>query len=394
MEIESGFRKIAERINTNLNELMPESPKLQLRITQTDSDSLLRSLVPHFIINDSISLPSNRHGTGLVSMQTMLLLMELGQARNENGESFILALEEPEVHLPVGTQRRIIHRLLQNTSQLLITTHSSIVTSIAAPENVLVLNSTNGTSKAPRLTNPLKPDDPNAIRKLMRDYRLDLVDAIMHNKCLIPEGRIDFEWLTLLIRIAEISSTKVHSEDESPFSSLVGIVKTHDSAVVETYKRIKKIKNNVIPILDGDKAGDQYIKSLLKCEHPPERIIQWPENWIIEDIIGWIIEGDNRALSKINALNHIESDLISVSDLVDRLKTPDRAIGGLKNNYLSYDDIASEISELSGCVDRTLKLLSSLLSAIILPKNEFGDDHVQIQETGKSNKTFICRWVP
>ncbi len=202
VEIESGFLKITENINSNLKELLPDSPKLQFRITQTDSDSLLRSLVPHFTVNDSLSLPSNRHGTGLISIQTLLLLMELGVARNKIGESFILALEEPEVHLPVGTQRRIIHRLLQNTSQLLITTHSSMVTSIVAPQNVIVLKNENGISGAPRLTGPLHSDAPNAIRKLMHDYRLDVVDAIMHPKCLIPEGRIDFEWLSLLTKVS------------------------------------------------------------------------------------------------------------------------------------------------------------------------------------------------
>jgi predicted ATP-dependent endonuclease of OLD family len=391
VEIESGFREITNRINTNLKELLPESPKLQLRITQTDSDSLLKSLVPHFINNNSLSLPTYRHGTGLVSMQTLLLLLELGQARKQSEESFILALEEPEIHLPVGTQRRIVHKLLHTTSQLIITTHSSIVTSIVAPHNVLVLSNSDGLVKAPRLTTPINAEVPNAIRKLMRDYRQDLVDALMHTNCLIPEGRIDFEWLSLLIRITEISSKKA-SEDVIPFSSLVGIVKTHDSAVIETYKKIQAVKKQTVPIVDGDKAGNEYIKLLLECEHPPERILQWPEDWAIEDVIGWIIEGDIKAMEKINLLDHFDNDLTTVGDLVQRLKSSNRLLKGLKKNYLAYDDIASEIAYFPGCLNRTTELLSSLLKAIVTTTNELKDKHIIITQIGKTQNTILCRW--
>ncbi len=175
---------------------------------------------------------------------------------------------------------------------------------------------------------------------------------------------------------------------------MVGIIKTHDSAVVETFKSIKKIKTNVIPLVDGDAAGDKYIKELAKCDPPPKRIIQWPANWVIEDIIGWIVEGDPKALSKINSLNHIEKDINSVSDLANKLKTKDRSIGGLKSNYLAYDDIASEISGFPKCVDRTVELLTSLLSAINTPKGKFEDGHIHIQTIEESIDTVICRWLP
>jgi len=136
------------------------------------------------------------------------------------------------------------------------------------------------------------------------------------------------------------------------------------------------------------------VKKLLKCKHPPERIIQWPENWLIEDVIGWIIEGDKGALAQINLLDHIICDVNSVQEIVERLKSDDRSMGGLKKNYLAYDDIASEISYLPGCLDRTIELLNSLLAAITSSKNDQNNSHLQIQEISESKQTYLYRWTP
>ena len=45
---------------------------------------------------------------GLLALQSFLLLLELGRERIRLGKSFLFALEEPELHIPPGMQRRLI----------------------------------------------------------------------------------------------------------------------------------------------------------------------------------------------------------------------------------------------------------------------------------------------
>ncbi len=107
--------------------LMASAPKLQLRLTATDSDSVLESVMPHFVQGAGPTLPSQRQGMGLVSLQSLLLLMQFGKARAETGQSFVLAVEEPELHIQPSQQKRLVNRLNALCDQTIVTTHSPIV---------------------------------------------------------------------------------------------------------------------------------------------------------------------------------------------------------------------------------------------------------------------------
>jgi putative ATP-dependent endonuclease of the OLD family len=106
LEDQPGLAQIVNSANEELRALLATAPKLQLRLTATDSDSVLESVVPHFVQGTGPTLPSQRQGTGLVSLQSLLLLMQFGKARAEAGQSFILAVEEPELHIQPSQQRR------------------------------------------------------------------------------------------------------------------------------------------------------------------------------------------------------------------------------------------------------------------------------------------------
>jgi Protein of unknown function (DUF2813) len=79
LEDQAGLSEIVNSVNDELGALMASAPRLQLRLTSTDSDSLLESVVPHFVQGTGPTLPSQRHGTGLVSLQSLLLLMQLAK---------------------------------------------------------------------------------------------------------------------------------------------------------------------------------------------------------------------------------------------------------------------------------------------------------------------------
>ena len=75
LELDAGLLPLVERINSQLGQLLPAAPRFQLRVTATDSESLLRALVPHYEGVNGFTLPVGRHGMGLLSLQTFILLL-------------------------------------------------------------------------------------------------------------------------------------------------------------------------------------------------------------------------------------------------------------------------------------------------------------------------------
>ena len=105
-------------LNERLARLAPNAPKFQLRVTTGDSEAVLQSLLPHYAAPGGPSLPAARHGAGLVALQSLLLLLEVGRVRLAKGLPFILALEEPELHLSPGIHRRLVAEAVATAEQV------------------------------------------------------------------------------------------------------------------------------------------------------------------------------------------------------------------------------------------------------------------------------------
>jgi len=58
LEADVALAPLIQNINARLSQLVVGNPRLQLRVTSTDSDSLLRALVPHYQHDDGGSLPA------------------------------------------------------------------------------------------------------------------------------------------------------------------------------------------------------------------------------------------------------------------------------------------------------------------------------------------------
>lgn len=63
---------------------------------------MMDAISAHFSVNEDVCLPTARQGSGLISLQGLMLLPELGRAQSEAGKEFLMALEEPELHLPLN----------------------------------------------------------------------------------------------------------------------------------------------------------------------------------------------------------------------------------------------------------------------------------------------------
>ncbi len=86
IENEEPLKTIVSRINIELAGFInAKNNGLNFIPTTGDIEGVLQSLTPHLSGNGGTNIPLGNHGSGLVSMQTLLLLLEFGRYRNEKG---------------------------------------------------------------------------------------------------------------------------------------------------------------------------------------------------------------------------------------------------------------------------------------------------------------------
>ncbi|ADG11001.1 DUF2813 domain-containing protein [Caulobacter segnis] len=370
LESDPHLQPIIARLNAELSGFFRTSPALQLRLTATDSEGLLDAVMPHYATGEGIGVPARRHGSGLLSLQHLLLLLQFGRQRAAAGEGFWMALEEPELHVPPPLQRRLVHRIQALSSQTFVSTHSPMVAAIAHPASVILLRNEGGVLSAnPLLPSRLPAAAPNAVRKLFQLNRVDTISALMHDAVLIPEGRLDFEWLRLLVQAVDLGQG--WAADESRFSARIGLIPTHDASVVATITALARLHPRLCAVVDGDVAGQGYIDALCQLERGPQIIVQWPDGWAIEDVVGWVLQAD--AARSMDALNAIlparQADILA---LTRNLKSEVREAGGLKGDIAVYEAVADTVSVVELCRRRAQELLNGLSDALLgLPSARF-----------------------
>lgn len=355
IDADPGIQPLIQNLNNELALSFPNAPEVQLRLTSTDSRSVMEAVSAHFAGADGISIPAARQGSGLVSMQGLLLLLELGRARAENGGEFLMALEEPEVHLPPSAQQRLVQRVQALSTQTFVTTHSPLVASMADPTSVLILKKHDGVLSAePFLEAPLTAAAHNWQRKFFQHSRIDVLSALMQPALLVPEGRADFQLLRCILRPLMMTEGWGDSM-KRPFGIEVGVVPTEDAKVIETHKLMGRLHGRVCCLVDGDPAGLEYVHQLKAEAVPPTAIIRWSNGAMIEDAIGWILDADEgTVVPKLSELSPLPP--ASNAAVVAYLKTK-------KMDIIAYELLAEAISTTPACRTRTADLLSGLACA-------------------------------
>ncbi|QBR41342.1 DUF2813 domain-containing protein [Kerstersia gyiorum] len=355
IDADPGIQPLIQNLNTELALSFPNAPKVQLRLTNTDSRSVMEAVSAHFAGTDGFSIPAGRQGSGLVSMQGLLLLLELGRARAASGGEFLMALEEPEVHLPPSAQQRLVQRVQALSTQTFVTTHSPLVASMADPTSVLILKKHDGVLSAePFLASPLTAAAPNWKRKFFQHSRIDVLSALMQPALLVPEGRADFQLMRCILRPLMMTEGWVETMTR-PFGIEVGVVPTEDANVIETHRLMRRIHKRVCCLVDGDAAGLEYADQLRLEAEPPSSIIRWNDGAMIEDAIGWILNADEDAVvAKLAEIS--PQHPTSSADVVAYLKTK-------KMDVIAYESLAEAISTTPACRERAADLLSGLACA-------------------------------
>lgn len=365
LEADPQLEPIVARLNTELAGFFRTQPKLHLRVTATDSDGLLEAVVPHYAqAGVALSLPARRHGSGLISLQHLLLLLQFGRQRAEAGEGFWMALEEPELHVPPPLQRRLVHRIQALSTQTFVSTHSPMVAAISDPQAVAMLRNEGGVlSATPLLAAVLPAATPNSIRKLFYINRADTITALMHDVMLVPEGRTDHDWLKLLVRAVDLRQEWA-APDESRFGSHVGVVPTNNAAVEATVEALSGLHPRIAALVDGDGTGVGYAQALEVTASRPVVILRWPDGWTMEDVIGWILEADSPA-AIILLSQSIVPPLATIAALVARLKSEDRTMHGLKQDQVAYEAVANVIGAIEACCRRARDLLNAITDVLL-----------------------------
>lgn len=355
IDADPGIEPLIRNLNAELAISFPNAPQVKLRLTSTDSRSVMEAVSAHFSTADGLNVPAARQGSGLVSMQGLLLLLELGRARAAGGGEFLMALEEPEIHLPPSAQQRLVQRVQALSTQTFVTTHSPLVASMADPTSVLILKKQGGAlSSEPFLKSPLPATAPNWQRKFFQHSRVEVLAALMQPSLLIPEGRADFQLLRCILKPLMLTEGWIDSMPR-PFSIEVGVVPTEDAKVFETHQHLSRLHTRACCLVDGDGEGLNYVESLLAAQPIPASIIRWNNGAMIEDVIGWILMADEAtSLAKLTVLTEVPP--ASTGDVIAYLKAK-------KMDIIAYELVAEAIATTVACRARAADLLSGLASA-------------------------------
>jgi energy-coupling factor transporter ATP-binding protein EcfA2 len=354
LEAQPGLSDIVAHANAELAHLLSAAPNLQLRLTSTDSSGVLEAVIPHYQQDMGPTLPTARQGSGLVSLQSLLLLMQLGRARAENNQSFVLAVEEPELHIQPSQQKRLVNRLNALCDQTITTTHSPLVASMFPPADMLFVSNVGGQLNAAALADPSKAQPSNHEQRLFFAWRQKLVEALMHDHVLIPEGVSDVAWLEALQAAVEMHQvwTRDTNVDPTRFGTFIGIAPTTDAKISDTYEITRRVHHNVSALVDGDQTGMGYLENLKTLEPPPRIVLVWPAGWDIERTIAWIAEA--------NAITAF-ADLGTA--LGEELATPD-ALAAHFRSKKTYVPTHQTVAEILAADQKCLKRLQLLLGAI------------------------------
>jgi putative ATP-dependent endonuclease of OLD family len=353
LEDAPGLSQLVANVNSELANIMAVAPKLELRLTTTDSEGVLQAIVPHFQRGSGPTLPAGRQGAGLSSLQSLLLLMQFGSARQEKDQCFILAVEEPELHVPPSQQKRLINRLNAVCNQTIVTTHSPVIASMFPPQDVLFVRNKSGNLAARSLAAAPAVEMTNHEQHLFFGWRDRFVTALMHDIVLIPEGVSDASWLDAVQTAIELrQGWDMADEPSTRFGTFVGVVPTADAKVVETFAIVRAAHDEVFCLVDGDDAGDRYLDGLKVASTAPGTVVRWPDGWAIEDVIIWFAKADaSAALDAINtAISEPSTDYAALRVLLLKSKS-----------YLPVQKaVAAALASNSLCRARMTNLLNEM----------------------------------
>lgn len=381
LEEDPEISEFVNRLNQEIDGFIgADSAGLRFRPTSGDIEGILQAMTPHLPGKSDTMIPLSRHGSGVISLQTLLLLFEFGRSRSKDNQNFILAAEEPELHLHPGHHSRLVARICGTSNQSITTTHSPEIAAYYRPKDILIVRNLNGRLDAIPLVahDDIIPDE-NAMMQLYTLYRAPICEALMHQCILLPEGKTEFQWFRAMMRLR----ITLGGWETAPKHDSLGIIPTTDSHVVQIYQKFQPLVPRVVPIVDGDSAGDEYRRKILKCASPPKALLQLQSGKMLENLVCWLLspssDEDWEAISIV-----LQNEAVKSEEMLFEKLTK------FKTYWKVHEEVLSYISKRKECRDRLCKFCDGLSE--ISFSGETTQECWTEEDPTKTGSTRIWKW--
>lgn len=297
------LKQLIEGLSELMGQFVPlagqRETKPGFEVTRLSMEDVEKSLVLFLRSEeDGQRLPISCQGSGLISLQVLSMLLKFGEYRLNSKQTFILAVEEPELHLYPHLQRQLVAEIGKRTTQSISTTHSPSLTQSFDPSDILLLQ--RGAQRGDIAGRRILEGEPqrrskHPISRLFYRQRRELAEALMGRLCLIGEG------------IAEWYVFPRLSEACMPGKSLdilgVSVVDGKGSEIPEAVRHIEPLVPRMAVLLDGDEAGDEVRQQLLQLDSSDRvLILQLPPEWEVERLLPDGLQGGVQQ-SAVTAIN-------------------------------------------------------------------------------------------
>lgn len=177
------------------------------------------------------NIPLESKGSGMENIiKTEIALAKAGEAIE------LILLEEPENHLSHSNLRAMINRITNHCedSQIILTTHSNLITSRLGLNNIIWIGTTQ--------SNSFYNLDKNTVQFFHKSDDNKLLEFLLSNKVILVEGKTEYLLLSLLY---EQCYQKTLDEDNITIISLNGLsFKNYFDIIRDNEKKVAVITDN------------------------------------------------------------------------------------------------------------------------------------------------------
>ena len=305
---------------------------------------LSKQFTVHFGEQESSSFSMEYHGMGTRSWASMLTVKAftemLAEKYDDEAEPFfpLMAAEEPEAHLHPNAQRTLYSQLASSKGQVIVSTHSPYLASMANIHDIRSLANKGHGVAASAFSYPLDPEDMNSLHREVLRCR----GEILFSKALVLfEGVTEEQIFPAMFEKyygksafeAGVNFIGVSGKNYPPFIKMacslgvpVFIVSDNDGDTKSAVTRqIQKIKKNTGLSLDDSMFGTSYLSEGNDIETELLQVTQLKDEIIDALVLTKTRGSDNE---HFRAAKYREFTSLSEDKILEAMKSAKASIAG------------------------------------------------------------------